>query len=405
MLLLNGTITDHSGSYQAHLRITDEIISEISPTLTPQENEEILDCTGKDLLPALIDIGIYPKNKSLSSSTLSSLNGKCLQGGVGSVLLYGDLHPLCNDANTLELIGFINSTLALNVFSSIHAFAPDGRIADIASLKSCGAKALHCKSQDLEGYNLLTLLNYAKMLNLPLILMPHDAQLANGVIDAGSLGAQMGLPSIPSIAWSKEVAKLGEISRFFCTPMLLTLADPKSIDYVKFFNTQGAQLLLQTSIHHLALEESHIQNYNTKAKIFPPLKNKASREALLQKICDGEIDCITSLQNATYNSHKDQVFELASSGIDTINEYFSLLYTYLVRTKIITLAKLSAMTSYHQAKFLNLPCGELSVGKRADILVADLEQSTICQDNYSPYFGQELYGKINHFILKGKIYE
>lgn len=404
MLLKNGIICDYSGTRKANIRIQNNKISQISPDLQPIDQEVVIDCEGKFVLPALIDIGVYPKNKVLSSKTLNTLSRKCLQGGVGSILLASDIKPLPNNESILELMNFIDSTLPITLLSSIYTFNEDQKITDIASLKNLGAKALNLKSQDLEGQNLLTLMHYAKMLELPFVITPYDTQLAQGVIDSGLLATQLGLPSIPYITWNKEIVKLCEISREFKSPMLLNITQPEGFEYVEFFNTKGAKITTQTPLHHLILDELEYQNYNTKAKMFPPLKSKSIKETLINQLQNNAIQCLTSLQNATYNSQKDEVFELASNGVDTINHYFSILYTSLVKTSIITLEKLLEVTSKNQAEFLNLNKGSIEEQKDADLIIVDLDHKFICEDSYSPYHGKEFYGKVCQMLLQGKIY-
>lgn len=403
MLLLNGTLCDHSGTAQAHLRIQDGIITHISPDLTPMQGEEVLDCSGKFILPALIDIGIYPKNKSLSTNALKNLARKCLSGGVGTILLYGDSHPQTNTESIIELINLINLHTPITTLSSIQPFDEKGAIANIASLKNLGASAIHIHSQALEGQNLLTLTHYANMLNIPFISLPHDSALSQGVVDEGLLATRLGLPSIPAIAWEKEIIKMAGISASTQTSMLLTLT--QGFEEVAFFNSKGAKVMTQTPIHHLILDENLYEGYSTKAKMFPPLKSQEKRQALQNALKSGQIQCLTSLQNATYNSKKDEVFELASCGVDVINHYFSLLYTHFVKTNLLTLPTLLTLTAKNQATLLHLKKGSLQVDFDADIIIADLDSSFTCQDVYSPYHGQKLFGKIESTLLKGQLHQ
>lgn len=403
MLLINGTICDYSGIKKADIRIKDDKITHIDTALSQEENEIVIDCKDKFIFPALIDLGIYPKNKTLSSQTLQTLSKKCFSGGVGSILLYADCNPKTNTESIIELANLINHTLPQNIFSSIYPFDSNNKISNIASLKNLGGSAIHIHSQLLEGQNLLTLTHYANMLDIPFISIPYDTELAQGVIDEGILATRLGLPSIPPIAWEKEIIRMCAISANTKNKMLLTLTN--AFEYVTFFNSKGADITTQTPIHHLILNESSYENYATKAKMFPPLKSKENQESLIKKLQQGEIKCLTSLQNATYNSQKDEVFELASCGVDIINHYFSLLYTFFVKTNIISLPKLLELCAKNQADFLKLKKGQIACDFDADLIIVDLESNFICEDSYSPYFNQTLFSKIQKTILGGKIYE
>ncbi len=402
MLLLNGTLCDHSGMLQTNIRF-DTKITQIGTHLQPLKNEEVLDCTNLFIFPALIDLGIYPKNKSLSTKTLQSLGNKCLSGGVGSILLYADTQPKITTESMVELINLINFQTPINLFSSIYPFDDQHKIGNIASLKSLGGCAIHTQSQDLKGHHLLTLTHYANMLGIPFITLPCDQELAQGVIDEGILATTLGLPSIPSIAWQKEIATMCSISANTKAPMLLTLLE--GFEDVGYFNQKGAKITTQTPIHHMILDESMYANYSTKAKMFPPLKHQDQKNALIKNLQDGKIQCLTSLQSADFNSQKDEVFELASCGVDSIAYYFSLIYTYFVKNNIIDLPKMLELSSKNQADFLHLQKGSFQIGYDADFIIVDLKKSIVCKESYSPYYGEKLFGKVEKNILAGRLYE
>ena len=401
MLLKHGFICDSDIYKLADVRIEGGKIIEIG-SLQELEGEEVIDCKNKIIIPALIDLGIYPKNKAISLQSLRNLNQKCFLGGVGSVLLAGDTQPLLNSPSMMEWIELCNLDLGINVYPSAYGMIQKDKVADLSTLHQCGASALSVSSQDLRGHQLLVLANYAKMLDLPFLITPCDDGLSFGVIDEGVLATKLGLPSIPEIAFTKEVATLCEISRSLGVRMILNLVAPDGLKIIDLFKKEGLQVEVQVSIHHLVLDESIYEDYDTKAKIFPPLKSKLNQEKLIEFLKNHQISFLTSLQNASYNSQKDEVFELSSSGIDMISCYFSLLYTFLVKEKIISLKDLVALASSNQARALKLKKGAIQVGYDADLAILDLEQSFVCKDAYSPYFGKELFGKVECLLVGSK---
>ncbi len=403
MLLKNGLACDYHSSEVIDLRLENGRITERG-TLDPKDSEEVLECSGKLVLPALIDLGIYPKNKTLSLQNLKTLNQKCLHGGVGSALLAADTSPCFNQSLQIEWLSLANKEFGLNLYASILGLN-EGKITDIASLHALGARALYLKSSELNGHHLMVFANYSKMLKMPIVLLPLDDELGRGVMNEGLLATQLGLPSIPEVAYSKDCALACEVSRALGVEMLLGVYDLASFELIDSARSRGACISAQTSIHHLALNEKLCEGYNTRAKIHPPLKNQKMQEELLNHLKEGRIFTLTSLQNATYNSLKDEVFELASSGVDEISRYFSLLYTFLVKNQVISLQELMRLCAWNPAQFLKLPKGALDVGLDADLIVVDLEHQEICEDGYSPYFGMPLWGRVQHRILSGKIKE
>ena len=85
---------------------------------------------------------------------------------------------------------------------------------------------------------------------------------------------------------------------------------------------------------------------------------------------------------------------MASFGIDALEIYFSLLYTYLHKANNIPLPLISQLTSYIPAQILNLNKGVLAEGKIAELIIINPNESFVFNDTFSPYDGQELYGKV-----------
>lgn len=400
MLLKGGQICDFRIDEMMDLRIQDGVIVERGKDLSIYEGEEVLDCKGYLVTPALIDLGVYPKNKILSLENLEVLDKKCMQGGVGSVLFGADISPCMNTNLHIEYLMLANRSLTLDIYASALGIE-DGKVSDISSLNELGAKVIWTKSEDLDGQGLMVLADYSKMLDMPLFLTPLDSALGSGVMDEGLLASELGLPGIPEIAYSKESAIACEIARSLGVRMILQIFDSASFELVRFARQRGARIDVQSSIHHLVLNEELCRGYNTSAKLYPPLKNQEARDTLLKYLEDGDITMLTSLQNACHNSQKDEVFELASSGIDEISNYFSLLYTFLVKPGYISQSKLSLMTSRNQAQALKLNKGALDVGCDADLIIIDREHSFVCQDAYSPYCGMELFSKVVWRMISG----
>ncbi|PAF47807.1 hypothetical protein BKH46_02960 [Helicobacter sp. 12S02634-8] len=404
MLLKNGLICDHSQMTKADVRICGGKITEIAPSLESIKDEEILECQGRLIAPALIDLYVYPKSKSLSQKTLTSLSQKSIKGGVGSVLILPDTTPACENEAMIELVKSIDAMTEATLIPSIKPTNGQNRINDISILHTQGGKVIYIDST-IDGNNLLRVMQYALMLQIPIICFAQDIELGKGVINEGKLAADLGLPSISSLSQTKEVAKIAEATRHTGAKLLFgAITEPQSLQIIDYFKATPAPILTQTPIHHLILDQSACNHYNTKAKLNPPLKDPLSKQALLNALKDGKIDMLTSLQCADYNSKKDQVFELASFGIDAISYYFALAYTHLIDSGYLSLQRFLSIAAKNQADFLSLNKGEIAIGKDADLIVINTEAHTQITDNFSPYYGQTLLSKVEKTIINGKIY-
>lgn len=411
MLLKNALLCDALKECKADLRVDEGrgIISEIGENLAPQSAESVLECSGKVILPALIDMA-YPKNQVLSRKNLESLTQKALRGGVGSLLLRPESTPRIDHAAIIELVSSLDSSLSVHFLPSLAPTtleSPESKpkIAEVASLIASGARAIYLESsaQNIDGYTLYKIAQYAQMLQIPIIASPQEPSLSEGVMNESQVSAQLGLPAIPPLAQTMQVAKLCELARYSGTKWVFdVISEVESLQTIAHFTQMGAQILAQTSLHHLILSDEHCAAFDTRFKLFPPLKDPATREKLRAHL-DSGISLLTCLQSDSYKSKKDQVFESASFGINALEHYFSLGFSYLVKSNLITLQRFSELTSYAQARLLSLPKGALEVGLDADLIIVDLQESFCVEDTFSPYNGERLSGVVTQVLLGGKI--
>ena len=412
MLLKNGTICDYSQERKADVRIQNAMIKEVAPNLSPNANEQVIDCKDKTILPALIDIA-YPKNKSLCRNTLQSLSQKALQGGIGSILLRADTSPSIDSEAIIELVSSLDSALSVHFFSTILPTKSTPKnpndttlqesITEIASLASIGAHAIYLPTPTITCYALHKIAQYAQMLQIPIIATANEASLADGVVAQSEISSILGLPSIPSLSQTMEVARLSELARFSQTKWIFdSITHTQSLKIIDNFKQMGAEILAQTPIHHLIFTHDDIGEYDTRFKLFPPLVSKEERDFLCENL-NSQIDMLTCLQSDSYNSLKDQVFENASFGINAFGFYFPLGFTHLVKSGHISLSRFSEITSHAQAQAFGLNKGAIAKGKDADMIIIDLQSHTQINDAVSPYHATTLQSKLIHTIINGDI--
>ncbi len=401
MLLKNGEICDHKQHKKSDIRIKDGKICEIGQNLESLDNEEVIDCANKIIMPALIDMA-YPKNKTLSLKEIQSLCDKALAGGVGTILLRPDSTPKIDSEAIIEFINSMNQTLKSATLIPCIAPLKDEKLNNISTLVSSGARAI-ITNGEMSGYMLYKIAQYANMLDVPLVALAQEASLSEGVINESELSFKLGLPAIPQIAQTIEVARFSELARFSGVKLVFdAISEGKSLEIISNFKKMGANITTQIPIHHLILSDEKCDGYDTSAKIFPPLKDKATKELLCQKL-NSEIDMLTCLQSDTYKSLKDQVFESASFGINAIMFYFALGYEFLVKSNLIDLKRFSYLTSCAQARIYGLNKGEIALQKDADLIIIDPNATTQVSDAPNPYNSLTLQSKVVTTITQGAI--
>lgn len=368
------------------LEISQGLIQKIGENL---QGEEIFDAKGLTLLPSFIDLCVYLKNDKFSLNHLDLLEKECLKGGVSTILLR-DVMDFDEETFILFLQNLSHRTL--QIFSSVKVKEP---LKNIASMINQGAVALELESK-LNANILKIAMQYALMKKVPIFAKCLNEDFDdNGVMNDCLLSSKLGLIGMSEVAESSEVAKLKEIATFYQSEVIydcLSLARSLKI---------ATDETILVSIHHLIKNENACENFNTAAKIKPPLRSEEDRAFLQNALKKGKIRFLSAMHCPKSSNLKDLAFDEAAFGIHSICEYVSLCYSFLVQNDFISWEKLCEATSLNPAKFLKLNSGEIKEGKEANLILFDENVSTKAPLN-SLYSKDTLKGEVKHHFLKGE---
>ncbi|HEF3545888.1 TPA: amidohydrolase family protein [Campylobacter upsaliensis] len=368
------------------LEISQGLIQKIGENL---QGEEIFDAKGLTLLPSFIDLCVYLKNDKFSLNHLDLLEKECLKGGVSTILLR-DVMDFDEETFILFLQNLSHRTL--QIFSSVKVKEP---LKNIASMINQGAVALELESK-LNANILKIAMQYALMKKVPIFAKCLNEDFDdNGVMNDCLLSSKLGLIGMSEVAESSEVAKLKEIAAFYQSEVIydcLSLARSLKI---------ATDETILVSIHHLIKNENACENFNTAAKIKPPLRSEEDRAFLQNALKKGKIRFLSAMHCPKSSNLKDLAFDEAAFGIHSICEYVSLCYSFLAQNDFISWEKLCEATSLNPAKFLKLNSGEIKEGKEANLILFDENVSTKAPLN-SLYSKDTLKGEVKHHLLKGE---
>lgn len=368
------------------LEISQGLIQKIGENL---QGEEIFDAKGLTLLPSFIDLCVYLKNDKFSLNHLDLLEKECLKGGVSTILLR-DVMDFDEETFILFLQNLSHRTL--QIFSSVKVKEP---LKNIASMINQGAVALELESK-LNANILKIAMQYALMKKVPIFAKCLNEDFDdNGVMNDCLLSSKLGLIGMSEVAESSEVAKLKEIAAFYQSEVIydcLSLARSLKI---------ATDETILVSIHHLIKNENACENFNTTAKIKPPLRSEEDRVFLQNALKKGKIRFLSAMHCPKSLNLKDLAFDEAAFGIHSICEYVSLCYSFLVQNDFISWEKLCEATSLNSAKFLKLNSGEIKEGKEANLILFD-ENVSIKASLNSLYSKDTLKGEVKHHLLKGE---
>ena len=174
---------------------------------------------------------------------------------------------------------------------------------------------------------------------------------------------------------------------------------------------RGVPVTCETCPHYFILTEDAIGDYDSFAKVYPPVRGMEDVYGIFEGIMDGSIDVIASGHSPTNMTEKEREFDFAAYGISALETALSLSYTHLVETGYITVEHLIRLMSAKPAEILKLyNKGSLAEGKDADIIVVDfLETHRIDPEHFaskakfSPFAAEEVRGKVLYTMVGGRL--
>jgi dihydroorotase len=184
-----------------------------------------------------------------------------------------------------------------------------------------------------------------------------------------------------------------------------------SVKLIRQAKREGIPISCETCPHYFSLTEEAVRNYDTNAKVNPPLRSEADRRAILRGLKDGTIDVIAT-DHAPHNIEEKNIeFDLASSGMVGLETALGLVFTKLLDSKILNLKQAVAKLTVAPAKILNLTNkGKLQAGADADVTVIDPKlkwtvnaSKFASRSRNTPFNGWELTGKAIYTIVGGRV--
>ncbi|MDD3060018.1 MAG: dihydroorotase, partial [Sulfurimonas sp.] len=294
MVILNAIICDFSGERRADVRIEDGVLKEIGQGLTCSE---MIDAKGAYFMPLLLDLNVRLQDSVLNAKNIKALSDQALKGGVGHIVLNPDSTPAIDSEVALEFAqNSLGSLKGAKVDLMLGTLKDDATLSNIAILLKRGAVAPYM-STIAKNNLVIKIAEYVKMYNKTLFCKAEDNSLiTSGVMLEGDVSSRLGLAGIPDLSEVLHVSRMIEIARHFKIKILFkSIASPRSIYLISQAKKDGVDVRCEVSLHHLIHADSACENFNTTAKIDPPLASQSDVVLLQKALKNKEIDILTSL--------------------------------------------------------------------------------------------------------------
>lgn len=381
---------------------------------TPQANETVIDASGLFVAPGFVDIHVHLREPGGEhKETIATGTAAAAAGGFTTICPMPNTRPVPDDRQTLDaLFQKIEETASVRVLP--YAAISKNQLGQelVAFDQLTDAVAFTDDGVGVQTAAVMrTAMQQAARLGKTIVAHCEDDSLKAGCVHEGNYSRREGLQGIPSLAESIHIARDVLIAEETgCHYHVCHVSTKESVRVIRDAKRAGIRVTAEVTPHHLVLIDEDISNQDPNFKMNPPLRSEADRQALLEGLADGTIDCIATDHAPHAAEEKALGIERAPFGITGFETAFPLLYTKLVAEGKMTLETLIRNLTDKAAAIFELPYGRLEVGAEADLVLLDLEtERTVSPERFrskgknTPFAGERLKGFPVMTLVKGEI--
>jgi len=392
-----------------------------------QAGAQVIDASGLTVAPGLVDIHVHLREPGQGhKETIASGTRAAAAGGFTAVAAMPNTTPTNDSPEITRWMQAPERGASVRVFPIGAATrALKGEVLnDFAALKAAGVVAVTDDGHPILKDNIMReVLANATRNGLCVIQHAEDTRLTQGAsMNAGVMAFRMGLRGMPAeaeyglverdIRLVTELVHAG-VGKAGAQPHLHVAhtSTAQAVAAVRQARRNGLRVTCEVAPHHFLLTEEHVGCYNTNAKMNPPLRSAADRDAMIQGILDGVVDAIAT-DHAPHATHEKEVeFERAPNGITGLETALGLSLRWLHYEWKMPMGRVLSLLSAQPAALLNLRGrGTLTVGSFADVMIFDPKAEWIfhARDSKSkskntPFDGWTMQGKVRWTISEGRV--
>lgn len=377
-----------------------------------------IDATGLYVFPGLVDMHTHLREPGFEGKeTISSGTMAAVRGGFTSACCMPNTDPVNDNETVTEFIlrkTYAEGACFVFPIGAISKGQKGEELAEMGMMHEAGCVAFSDDGHPVMNSLLMRrAMEYSRVFDVPIISHCEDLNLSDGgVMNEGAVSTFLGLGRVPSAA--EEVMVARDIILAKLTGGRLHIAHVStegSVRLVRQAKERGIGVTAETCPHYFSITEETVKEYNTNAKVNPPLRTQEDVEAIKEGLRDGTIDVIATDHAPHHRDEKLREFDKAPFGISGLETALSL-SVKLVHDGILTTSQLVEKMALNPARIMKLAKGTLHDGAEADVVLVDAErQWTVDREKFAskgkntPFHGWTLKGMPVMTICKGKIYE
>ena len=419
LLLKNGHVIDYKNKIddKYDILIEDDKIIKIEKNINETVDKEI-DCTNLNIIPGMIDIHCHLREPGGEhKETIETGSKSAVAGGFTTICPMPNTKPTPDNVETLTYI--INEAKRVNLcnvlpYASVSKGEKGEELVDFEELRKAGAIAFSDDGMPVVNSKMMRqAMIEADKLGTYVASHCEEKSVSAGAINNGpvadKLGVQGVLPEAEEIMAAREIviSETNNVRGHICH-----ISTKTSKDMIRDAKKRGVKITCETCPHYFTFTVEEVLKSGTNAKMNPPLREEKDKQAIIEGLKEGTIDCIITDHAPHAEDEKNVELSKAPNGIIGFETALSAEIMNLVDPGHIDYLNLVRLTSYTPSKLLHIENerGAIEVDKKADITIFDpneeyvyTKEMIVSKSKNSPFIGKTLKGKVKYTIVNGKV--
>jgi dihydroorotase len=417
-LIRGGRVVDPSQKLDARLEVllAGGKVAQLSDHVDGAADAEVIDAAGLVVSPGLIDVHVHLREPGGEhKETILTGARSAAAGGFTAVVAMPNTDPPVDNPASVGFIvaeGLRAGAARVYPTGTITVQQKGEQLTEFGELIAAGAVAVTDDGRPVSRSGVMRLaLEYALSFDLPVAVHAEDLELSReGSMNEGIVSTRLGLSGISNAAEDVMIARDLILAEMTGGRLHIQHVSTRGgVEMIRVAKARGVRVTAEATPHHFTLTHHAVEQYRTDAKMNPPLRTEADRDAVREGVRDGTLDVIATDHAPHHYDEKEQAFEDAPNGIVGLETALGLSLEELVHTAVIDLPTLVERMSCAPARALSLPGGTLAVGSVADVTIFDPTAEWVVEperflslSRNTPFTGRRLRGRNVRTIVGGE---
>ncbi|HEY6865762.1 MAG TPA: dihydroorotase [Candidatus Eisenbacteria bacterium] len=377
----------------------------------------VVDAGGALLAPGFVDVHVHLREPGQSiKETIASGTRAAAAGGFTAVCCMPNTDPPLDSAAWIEWVlsrAREAGHCRVHPMGAVTLGQKGEQLTQAVALARAGAVALSDDGRPIMSAGVMRrALEYARHAGLPVVCHEEDLTLrGDGHMNEGVTATRLGIPAIPAAAESVMVRRDVDLAELTGGRVHFAhLSCRASFDAVRDAKQRGLAVTAETCPHYWTLTDEAVGDYDTHAKMNPPLRSEDDRAAVIAAVREGLVDCFSTDHAPHTTEEKRRPFDQAPFGIVGLETAFALTVTFLVQPGHLMLERALELWTEAPRRVLGLPEVRLEPGFPADLVLLDPAREWIVDPDAfhsmgrnTPFAGWRVTGRVLATVCGGRL--